>query len=224
MTNKKLIYLYLSVLVILFYSCAPAYVPNAVNMPLLSNQGEVQVVLNTGSSGFDPQLAFALTDNIGLMLNGSFNNRTSDSTDNYHKHYFGEMGVGYYNKIGTNGRVEAYGGFGIGQFQGDYENNLWKSTSNATLTRYFMQPSIGVTTDIFDGGFSPRFVYVNIQQEGNRDYGIFFEPAFTGKVGYKYVKFIFQFGLSIPAGFNEIEFEYQPIIFSVGIHSKIGKR
>ncbi len=84
----------LACIIILFHACAPAYVPDVINTPLLSNKDELQVSLNTGISGFDPQIAYAVTDHIGVMLNGSFTNRISDSTDNYHKHTFVEVGSG----------------------------------------------------------------------------------------------------------------------------------
>jgi hypothetical protein len=58
--------------VVYLTSCAPAYVPNALNTPLFNNKGEIHIAANTGISGFDPQLAYAVTDNIGVMVNGSF--------------------------------------------------------------------------------------------------------------------------------------------------------
>ena len=96
------------VVISIMTSCSPEYVPNMVNSPMLSNQGEFQASVATGTSNFDAQTAFAITDNIGIMVNGSFGNETNDSTDDYHKHAFIEGGIGYFEKIGSKGRYEIY--------------------------------------------------------------------------------------------------------------------
>ncbi len=208
---------------ILFFSCAPAYVPNVVNTPLMSNKGEFQASVHTGTSGFDPQFAYALTNNIGLMLNGSFANRTSDTTDNFHKHQFVEFGAGYFASIGTAGRFEVFGGYGAGNLQAEYDNNLWVSKARVNSGRFFIQPAIGASTSVFDGSFSSRLVFVNLSQESEKASCAFIEPALTGKFGYKYVKFVVQTGLSVPLSSSNNLFNYQPFMFSVGIQLNIGK-
>lgn len=42
MRTGQLIYLISAFIILTFSSCAPAYVPNVVNAPLLSNKGEIQ--------------------------------------------------------------------------------------------------------------------------------------------------------------------------------------
>ncbi|MBN2272801.1 MAG: hypothetical protein JXK95_00590 [Bacteroidales bacterium] len=226
--NKKnhqfLIYLLGALTVLYASSCAPAYVPNVINTPMLSNKGEFQATVNAGLAGFDPQLSYAITDHIGVMLNGSFANRTSDSTDDFHKHIFVEIGSGYYKKIGTSGRFEAYGGAGFGKLQAEYENELWMARSDVNSLRFFIQPAIGASTDIFDGSFAARFVVLNLKQESESNTGIFIEPALTAKVGYKYAKAVFQFGLALPLNSNTIEFNYQPFLFSVGLQATLGRK
>jgi hypothetical protein len=205
-------------------SCAPAYVPNVINTPLFSNKGEFQASVNPGLAGFDPQLSYAVTDHIGVMLNGSFANRTSDSTGDFHKHQFIEIGSGYYQKIGMSGRFEAFGGAGFGKLQAEYENELWISRSNVNSIRFFVQPVIGATTDIFDGSLAARFVVLNLHQDSVGSTGLFLEPVLTAKVGYKYVKAVFQVGLSLPLNSNNIHFNYQPVLFSVGLQATLGKK
>jgi hypothetical protein len=209
---------------IIVSSCAPAYVPNVVNTPLLSNKGEVQAAVYKGLSGFDPQLSYAITDHVGLMLNGSFADRTSDSTDDYHKHQFVEIGSGYYTKIGTKGRFETFGGFGYGKLQAYWESGILEPYADVKSIRFFVQPTIGVTTKIFDGGLSWRFVLIDMYQGSANSTGIFAEPVLTGKLGFKYVKFITQFGFTIPLNFEYIDFSYEPFIFSVGLQATIGKK
>jgi hypothetical protein len=205
-------------------SCAPAYVPNTIHSPMLSNKGEFHASINEGLSGFDPQLAFAITDHLGIMANGSFADRTSDSTDSFHKHSFVEAGAGYYRKLGVAGRLEAYGGGGFGKLRAFQDAGLWTSYADVKSMRFFVQPAIGVATDIFDGSLAARVVAVNLKQDSLNNTGFFFEPAITAKVGYKWVKAVFQFGLSVPLGSENIDFSYEPFIFSIGLQATIGKR
>ncbi len=204
-------------------SCAPAYIPNMINTPMLSNKGEGQVSFNFGLAGFDPQVSYAITDHLGVMLNGSFANRTSDSTDNFHQHAFIEAGTGYFQKIGTSGRFETYGGAGFGKLKAEFDNELWITRSDVNCMRFFVQPAVGASTDIFDGSLAARFVVLNLKQESKNSTGLFIEPAITAEVGYKYAKAIFQFGLAIPLNQSKIEYNYQPFIFSVGMQATLGR-
>ncbi|MFO7923164.1 MAG: hypothetical protein R6U58_05690 [Bacteroidales bacterium] len=203
-------------------SCAPAYVPNVINTPLLSNKGEIQASLHGGISGVDPQLSYAVTDNVGLILNGSFADNTSDSSNNFHKHNFIEIGTGYYTKIGNKGRFETFGGFGSGKLQAEYENDLWTSRADVISSRFFLQPAIGITTSILDASFTSRLVLINLSQGTEKSTGVFAEPALTGKLGFRYVKAVIQLGLSIPLQEN-IDFNYQPFMFSVGLQANFNK-
>lgn len=214
---------------VMLSSCSPEYIPNMVNSPMLSNQGEFQATIATGTSNFDVQTAFAITDNIGIMANGSYGNETSDSTDDYHKHLFFEGGIGYYDKIGDKGRYEIYGGFGTGSAEGYYQNAIFDSQiTDARFNRFFVQPGIGISTGIFDGSFSPRFVMVQMDPEGANfkegRYNVFLEPVITSKVGFKYVKFVFQVGVSVPFGEENLNFDYQPFIMNVGLHLNLGRK
>lgn len=219
---KTILYTILIALVI--NGCAPAYVPNVINTPLLTNKGEIQAAIHSGISGTDPQFAYAITDNIGVMLNGSFANRTLDSTNNFHKHEFIEIGTGYYTKIGESGRFETFTGYGFGKLKANFGNDLWITYTDVNSSRIFIQPTIGASTDIFDGSLSSRFVMVTMHQDSKRSSEYFIEPVITSKVGYKYVKAVFQIGLSIPLNSEEINFSYQPLIFSVGVQGYINKK
>lgn len=203
-------------------SCAPAYTPNIVNTPLLSSKGEFQAVIGTGTSGVDPQLAYAITDHIGVMANASFANR-SDSA-NFHKHSFVELGGGYTISIGDAGRFEIFGGGGMGSVDAMYEEGIFYGRSKATFNRFFIQPSVGAVTDIFEGAFTPRLVFVNMHHTTDslsyHSFDPFIEPTITVKIGWKYVKMMLQVGLSLPL--SEIKnYGNQPFMFSVGLIGKI---
>ncbi|MFC2104203.1 hypothetical protein ACFLS4_02470, partial [Bacteroidota bacterium] len=204
--------LYICGLIIGFTSCSPEYVPNMVNSPMFSNQGEFQLTVATGNSNFDAQTAVAITDNIGIMMNGSYGNETNDSTADFHKHSFIEGGIGYYDKFGEKGRYEIYGGYGIGQVEGYFKNNFVEEITNARYNRFFIQPGIGIASGIYDGSFSPRFALVQMNPKGPNfqtgEYDVFFEPVITNKIGFKYVKFIAQFGFSLPMGDQELNYDH----------------
>ena len=211
--------------VLIITGCAPVYVPTAVNSPMLSNKGEVQIVVNAGTSGIDPQLSVALSDHIGIMANGSFMDEKSDSSDDFHNHKFGELGLGYYTKIGDKGRFEVFGGFGIGNLKTKVSSNSWWGTeSDVRYNKVFMQPAIGLTSKVFDFSFASRFVMVNYYQDAGADMGFFWEPVFSFKVGYKYVKAIIQVGPSITLNKNNFHFNYQPVIISLGLQATLNRR
>ena len=82
MKKRTLIFKGFILTIILISSCTPPkYIPNVLNTPMLSNTGEIQASIHMAVSGFDPQLAIAITDNLGLMANGSFLNNETNSMD-----------------------------------------------------------------------------------------------------------------------------------------------
>lgn len=198
-------------------SCAPAYVPTMVNTPLFSEAGEFQAKVNYGTSGLDPQLAYSVSDHVGILANASFQEWTSPTTGEYHRHSLAEFGGGYYGKMGSIGRFEGYAGYGFGKIKADYSNDLWDSRTNVYLHKVFLQPGIGITTDYVDAAFSPRIAWADMSQPDEHATRVFFEPVITFKMGYKVVKGVVQMGFSLPLGTKELDFVYQPFMFSIGI-------
>jgi hypothetical protein len=225
---NAIIGIYILLFTIAFTSCSPEYIPNMVNSPMFTNAGEFQATIATGNSNFDAQTAVAITNHLGIMVNGSYGNETSDSTDNFHKHSFIEAGLGYYEKIGEKFRYELYGGYGFSEVEGYFKNAFVNEISNARYNRFFIQPGIGISTGIYDGSFSPRFAIVQMNPKGSDfqigDYNVFFEPVITSKIGYKYVKFIAQFGISLPLSDQDLNYDYQVFIFNFGLNFNIGRK
>jgi len=189
---------------------------------MLTNKNEVQAAIHAGVSGFDPQIAWAPTNHLGVMVNASFRNSTSDSTDNYHKHKFFEFGAGYYTAFGERFKFETFGGAGFGKISALYENDLWISTSQVDIVRYFVQPTVGVTSKAIDFGVSTRLALVNIKQEDVGTSGLMLEPVATLKLGWDYLKIVGKVGFSAPMT-KDIKFKYQPFLFSVGLQGNFGK-
>lgn len=211
---------------IIIHSCTPSYIPNMVNAPLFTSQGEVQITASTGSSGIDGQLAYAVTDNFGIMLNGSYSDKkdTAVSFRHFHYHDFIEFGAGYTTPIGKSQKFEIFGGGGVGNVDSYYNSSIYYGRANARLTRFFLQPCIGSSNDVFDGGFTPRIVFVKMDNpfvnESYNTFETFIEPTFTAKVGWKYIKMVFQIGVSFPAS-RPVYFGHQPLMFSFGLMGKI---
>ncbi|MCK4663717.1 MAG: hypothetical protein KAT68_12675 [Bacteroidales bacterium] len=216
---------------IFMMSCAPAYIPNIVNTPMLSNEGEIQGSIAIGSSGIDPQIAYAVNDKIGVMINGSFRNDTDiEGTTDYHQHAFLEFGGGYYNKLTKVARFGLYGGYGFGTINSSFSNDILSSKANANSQRLFLQPGIGISTGIFDFGLHSRFSFVNIEVKDNDfkasnsgKFDPYWEPALTIKLGYRYFKFFSQLGFSFPLYSYNTNYSFQFLIFGMGAQLKFGR-
>jgi hypothetical protein len=208
------------VLTLLLSSCAPEYIPNVINTPLLHNKGELQVSASAGISGFDPQAAYAVTDNFGLMLNASFSNRSSNTGSDFHKHNFVEFGLGYYKVFEEYFCFEVYGGGGFGNNQGKYTTGWGISESNNESTRFFVQPAIGISTEFVDLALASRLAQLSIHSDEGHFRDLYIEPALVLKLGYQYLKFITQVGFSVPINDN-FEIDYQPFIFSIGLQANL---
>ena len=230
-------------------SCKPnAYLPNTIHTPLLKEKGEIRATVNFSNV----QLAYAVTDKIGIMANGQFSTLSQTTTnvtstgdlieEDITKQTLGEIGVGYFKPIGTNGVFEVYGGGGYGNvninssstFPGSVGN--YQRTLTTLATKFFLQPSIGLTNEIFDLAFTPRLtgmMYDNRTLDGYpideldivkilEDDGLntltglhmFFEPGVTFRVGYKWIKF--QTQIFYVAQISGEDISYIPLQFHIG--------
>jgi len=208
---------------LIFQSCSPTYIANVINTPMLSKKGDLKIAGYLGVSGFDQQAAYALTDNVGLMLNGSFWNLLSDSISTFPGHLFIEAGSGYYTCLGKYVRLDTYGGIGFGRLKSSLDNRLLFSGADINSMRMFIQPSIGFTSNICDVVLSSRFVMENIYHDSKPISEYFLEPVFTTKLGYEPLKFVWQIGVSFPLKQNlyDVKIYSQLFIFSMGLQYTI---
>jgi hypothetical protein len=225
-------------------SCQPIYRPTVVNQPMMSGQGDVQASGHIGTNGGDLQIAGAPTEHIVAIADYNAYSREDDSTNVKREHRSFEIGAGYFRHFSeevnkennSGGLVELIGGYGHGK--ANNRSSIWtprdiKVTGN--YHKFFFQPGVGFHHDVFDIGFTSRVVGIDyyeirIREDLNQsiepttspglDY--FFEPALTGRIGYKFVKFQFQFGGSIPVG-SVPRYDHQPFMFSVGLHVDISQ-
>ena len=111
-------------LLILSSGCSSLYMPNVPNTPMLSQQGELHASGNISLRGnASLNTAYAVSNNIGLILNGAFINRDRENRD-YRQNML-EIGGGYFTTFGPeNNRIlEIYGGFGKGKSERIYNQN-----------------------------------------------------------------------------------------------------
>ncbi|TNE78470.1 MAG: hypothetical protein EP332_14265 [Bacteroidetes bacterium] len=205
-----------------FQACAPAYIPNAVNVPMHQEKGEVAAAVNYGTSGFDPQVSYAITDNVGAMLNASFRNDPIDTNNNYHRHLFVEGGLGLFKWTNENMVLECYGGFGYGNINAHMENSLFTSTAKVNGSRIFLQPSVGFKWKNADLALVNRFALVDLRQGNERASALFTEPVLSIRVGTEQIKLVIQTGISIPLH-EGLAFAYQPFLINLGLHIRPGK-
>ena len=117
---------------------------------MLEEKGDIKALVGLK----DLQVAFGISDHVGIMVNGYYNKNdwsVTSGTLNYQyvsNRSLIEGGLGYYNALGDNGRFEVYGGAGYGKVNYDYD--LFNSgvltetnTYGINWLRIFFQPVIG---------------------------------------------------------------------------------
>ncbi|PSL47158.1 hypothetical protein CLV51_1023 [Chitinophaga niastensis] len=160
-----------------------------------------------------------------------------------------EGAIGFFKPLDVKKRMvfDVYAGYGGGSFKtlaGNYNNNPSANVNDYLLrnhfSKVFIQPGFGFVHPVFEAAFTSRFSLLNFY---NSTIGIkafendatgqtnfmhinakpiaFYEPAFTFRVGYKYVKFQMQLQVSVPlndntySGYNINEY-FQPVAFGMG--------
>jgi hypothetical protein len=215
---------------LIFNSCAPVYIPNTVNAPLFKSKGELMVSGFGGTNGYDVQFAYAPIDHMVIMANGAYQSKDYDSNSlkDYHKHFFGEIGAGYFTELGEKARFECIGGYGFGQAETGYDFSFLTTNTGVVkgmYDRYFIQADLGTSSnfDYLNTGIAIRGTYVNFYKftSGNSDFdktvsNIYIEPAVFIRAGWNYIKFQFEFGGCISTQ-ETPEFNSQPFFISVGL-------
>jgi hypothetical protein len=212
--NRTSLYIII-LLIFLFASCTPDYMPNALNVPMHKHKNEVQTSMNVSLSGFEPQLSYALSKHVGIMINGSYQRLQQENNTPYHRHHFTEIALGYHNFFQDLYSFELYGGGGYGRNIGEFSSELYRQNVYNEMYRYFLQPSVGLTTDYLDLYFASRIAYLQLIK---KEYSIdqyFIDPVVGFRVGYKHIKLETQAGFSFPT--KESKIIYQPFIFSAGV-------
>jgi hypothetical protein len=222
---------YILILVV-FASCSPLYVPNTRNVPLFREQGEAQISTYLTSAGLDFQGAYALTDHVAAIGSYSWGSVKRTNPDYTRKNSYGEIGLGYYDRS-RSARYEVFAGYGIGQGT-SYDQYYFFGPATVVATgkmqRIFLQPSIGTNNRDFNMAFTPRFAWVNYSEftdavktvKPNEKAQFFIEPAITAKFRLAGNIFGFcQLGMTVPIP-SEVFFDYMPMQVAAGFQIDTG--
>jgi hypothetical protein len=226
-TSKTIILIILSTC-FFTQSCRTVYSPSTANVPLFQEKGETRI--NVYPSAV--QAAYALTDNIGVMVNGQYRNSNTTVTTSINggtateqkiktTNTGAEIGIGYFKSSERNSTIEIYGGIGIPSVNiKDETTGATTGTYKASGIKFFIQPSFGHVSNGFDIAFTPRFTAVKFGDptttysakqltdynlaEVNTSMFMFLEPMFTFRAGKNAIKLQLQTGVSLNLGKKNI--------------------
>lgn len=226
--------------------CGPTlYIPNQLHAPLMAEKGDYSIITGIehgpSNASFELQTAYAVHKNIGLMVNYSGLSESLDNDNHAVNQQFVEGGLGYFNDFGgptyhgNRFRFEIFSGLGRG-WSSDVRQSNDVETDRYTgrYRRVFLQPSMGYVGKVGEVSVSWRLAGVYFDQYRHLEAGIpienmdgqfqfgTFEPAVTGKVGYRGLKFFMQFGRLIPLAGDDSDFykvndDWDLFHFSVGV-------
>lgn len=219
---------------IILSSCATVYVPNVAHTTFYEESGDLSVSGFAGTTGFDGQVSAAITNNIYLYGAAAFMDKdsTTEMDDDYLDHSYQEGAIGFYHVMGTSGRYTMHMGYGQGKAEAvDNYNSLFGEQTifaKGDYHKYFFQSALGMSKNVVDLGGAIRYCYVNFDKF-NPDvediepvknvYNHFIEPTFFVRVGYKYIKWHFQYSFAFGLR-DESPFDYKRNRISMGITFK----
>jgi len=188
------------------------YYPNLINSPFFTEKGQICTSINYSSEfygqyTFDYQSAFAILDKIAIIYNYSFADwGNADENDDFHKHKYQEIGLGYFRPSESIFRFENFVGYGNGKSETRYDNQEIKGK----YVRIFMYPSIGISTRLkHNNWYDPEIVELGIAsricnltwkdfehnfRDSLRKENYYFEPAIFVRTGWQNIQFQAQYG------------------------------
>lgn len=133
------------ILPLLITGCSSIYMPNVPNTPMLSSRGEIHGSAHISLKGnLSFNSALAVSDHVGVLLNGSYIDRNRDRKD--FSQNLVEAAAGYFTTFGKqNERIfEVYAGYGRGSSERvykdlQYEGSFPVETQNADFSKFFVQ-------------------------------------------------------------------------------------
>jgi hypothetical protein len=222
------------------------YVPNVQNVPLFREKNEYHLAAYYGggdeSACAEIQTAYSVTNNFGVMANFMSAKGDNDSRQSSAKGYCFEGAIGYYKPLGKSDVFEVYGGYGGGNQHHTYYdgyNHLSDGTADLSFSKLFVQPSFGMTYNLFDIAFSTRICRLSYNKINNHITGysfenenintlsdknhFFAEPAITVRGGWKNFKLQVQAEYSGYLNSPKLDF-FEDYHLSVGLHFTIAER
>jgi hypothetical protein len=113
-------------------------------------------------------------------------------------------------------------GGGIGNVPADFRDvtYTYDGTQSSSITKFFIQPAIGLGSELVDFSGVIRLTSININNESS----MFIEPGLVMKLGYKSVRFVWNIGLSASTkDMGTFSWDHNPLIIGLGIQLNFGR-
>lgn len=219
------------------------YAPNSVHIPLLhEGQGRIGLGVSAGEQyeAVEFQSAFAIHRNFALMCNymggqGKDEGFFIEGNDSGNGRLI-EFGAGYMTPVGQDGfRFEQYAGWGTGRIRNNFEGS---EQSHLTMTKWFVQPSLGYQFNIVEAGIASRFSRLEydvltstvtethnpdgwnaVQSIGDEPLLYLWEPGVILRVGFE--QFKFEFHTTIATALTPITYDIARFNFGFGVQMVI---
>jgi hypothetical protein len=215
-TNHLLVAVTLVGSVLILSSCGPTlYSTVGQNVPLFHQKGEGALSVGFMSAsndgyalnpaniiidgeGINLQAALAVDSNVAIF--SSFHSMNVSGDWEVKGNYF-EIGGGLFkHNTETNLIGELFAGIGFGGLRSSSDGEA----IHAKCIKYFIQPSGGFSTKVFDMAFTPRFGIVNYISHSGTD-----APEVEEFFQEKKITFVVEPGLTIRVGFKNVKLQYQ---------------
>ena len=205
--------------VLFFTACSPRiYQPRPSEPVLLSKKDQLKINWISDVNMSSVSIAYSPKENIGIQLGVGGNHSETSTINNagtpisvlneYYSNPY--ISAGYY-KFSQQLLYEIYGGVGVY----NYKNKARAYLLEMNNVNLFIQPSFAYVDKNFEAVLTTRIDNLNkgkvilsdsvLTAESRENYNFlnyksyfFFQPAFTIKVGVKFLKFQFQISESIP--------------------------
>ncbi len=210
MTKKQIFFL---IFIFTLVSCKSTYFPTTNHTPLFSDKGQTDITLGISRSGYELQPAYSITKKFALQSNLLYIWKIND-TAGYASHY-GDIAVGYNGKT-DKFLYEVYAGYGIGR-------NFLRSSSitdTVGISKFFIQPAIGIKDDFFLVSGSTKLGLVRFSSTQGIRLSPVVEPNAHLRIGYKNIFFSTSIGLSFVPMARDITGKMMFFIFSAGLGFK----
>ena len=212
---------------VLWTGCIPAYIPPAMHAPILEAKDDMRTVGSFGSHGGQVDVAYALTDSIGLRAT----TQLADGKHGYDRYRMGRVGISRF-QTGRHGNrsawsFEAGGAVWAGAF-------VPESTNSGRVSAVFFRGQTAMIVGQYEVGRAWKYVELvpavratylhtryqsHIAGEGVLTLdNLVIEPTLTFRTGFQRVKLDVQLGFPVPLKrdfgdlFNTTTKKYYPSI------------
>jgi hypothetical protein len=199
-------------------ACAPKYyAPNTHNVPLLTRARDFSAAGAVGDSRIELQGAYALTSELGVMLNAANYDMPEDEDGDGGSGGLLEIGFGYSRPLDEHFQLGVFGLVGGGNLENHFPSTVAGNPGTtgdieAKLTRFGVQPVVGFRSRYVEAAASLRVVGLRysdvtgslifagedqVQLLSSQTEHTLLEPALTFRAGFETVKLQLQLGWSV---------------------------